>query len=345
MAFNVIGAGMVTAVGFDAPASCAALRARLDGFEVTRFMFDGDWLQGAEVPLAQGSRGEAKLVEMASMTLRETLAQLPAGRAGDTALLLCLAESTRPGRAQALEHSLDWSLRQAHDADRLTPQSKVFSEGTLGAIKALQLAESLLAQGQVNYAIVLGVDSYLQAQTLLSYHEQRRLLTSKNTDGFIPGEAAGALLITRPSATPGAFRCLGMGFGTEPALIDSDLPLRADGLTQAYKAALAVAGFGFEQLDYRMTDVCGEQYGFKEASLALSRCMRVRKETFELQHTADSIGRVGAASVPIAVAAAWMAARKDYAPGPGVLCHFADDAGGRAALVLREHGKSSNPVL
>ncbi|TIT84827.1 MAG: 3-oxoacyl-ACP synthase, partial [Mesorhizobium sp.] len=30
--------GMVTAVGLDAPSSCAAMRARLDGFQETQFI-------------------------------------------------------------------------------------------------------------------------------------------------------------------------------------------------------------------------------------------------------------------------------------------------------------------
>ena len=29
------------------------------------------------------------------------------------------------------------------------------------------------------------------------------------------------------------------------------------------------------------------------------------------------------------------AARKGYAPGPGVLCHFSNDDGKRAAMILR----------
>jgi 3-oxoacyl-[acyl-carrier-protein] synthase-1 len=345
VAFNIIGAGMVTAVGFNAPASCAAIRARLDGFVETRFMHDGEFVIGGEVPLPDNPRGEQKLIEMAGMVLRETLDQLPRGKDADTALFVCLPETSRPGRAPGLDQNLPFRVRQSAGSARLSQLGKTLSEGTLGAFSALQLAEQLLAQGSVSFAIVLGVDSYLEAGTLASYHEKRRLLTADNADGFIPGEAAAAVLLTRPTLSDGAFRCLGLGRGNEPALIDSDVPLRADGLTQAYKAALAQAGVGFEQLDYRMTDIAGEQTSFKEASLALSRSMRVRKETFELQHTADSIGRVGAASVPVAIAAAWTAARKDYAPGPGVLCHFADDAGGRAALVLREHGKASNPVL
>src|SRR3546814_19450353 len=86
----------------------------------------------------------------------------------------------------------------------------------------------------------------------------------------------------------------------EPATVEAeDIPLRAEGLTQAVRAALSEAGCGLEQMDYRLTDISGEQYYFKEASLALSRSLRVRKEFFQLWHPAACIGEVGPAIRPV----------------------------------------------
>ena len=104
---------------------------------------------------------------------------------------------------------------------------------------------------------------------------------------------------------------------------------------QAGKAAFADAECGFEQVDYRLTDANGEQYWFKEAALAMTRSMRVRKENFYLWHVADCIGETGAAAVPLSLGHALAASRKQYAPGPGALCHFGTDAGERMVLVLR----------
>jgi 3-oxoacyl-[acyl-carrier-protein] synthase-1 len=129
--------------------------------------------------------------------------------------------------------------------------------------------------------------------------------------------------------------CLGLGYGREEATVESEEPLRADGLVGAFQDALREAAIEWPQLDYRITDLNGEQYGFKEAALALTRCLRVRKEEFDLWHPADCIGEVGAAIVPCALGVALEAARKRYAPGPGVLCHFGNDTGERAAVVLR----------
>ena len=116
----------------------------------------------------------------------------------------------------------------------------------------------------------------------------------------------------------------------------SEEPLRAEGLVQAFKAAFADANCGFDDVDYRLTDSNGEQYWFKEAALAMTRVMRVRKENFFLTHPADCIGETGAAIVPSGLAAVLAAARKGYAHGPGVLCHFGSDSGERVALVIRE---------
>ena len=115
-------------------------------------------------------------------------------------------------------------------------------------------------------------------------------------------------------------------------------PLRGDGLAQAIKAALDDAGSAIEATDFRITDISGEQYGFKEASLALSRLLRVRKETFDLWHPADCIGEVGAAALPCMLGVAFFAQRKRYAPGPVVLGHLGNDDGRRVALVMNPAG-------
>ena len=62
---SILACGMTTAVGLTAPASCAAIRARLDGFRETRFMArGGDWIIGAEVPLEEPWRGLPRLARL-----------------------------------------------------------------------------------------------------------------------------------------------------------------------------------------------------------------------------------------------------------------------------------------
>jgi 3-oxoacyl-[acyl-carrier-protein] synthase-1 len=197
-------------------------------------------------------------------------------------------------------------------------------------------AREAIHESRLPLCIIAGVDSFLVASTLAAYESQNRLLTSQNSNGFIPGEAGAAVLIGSPDRTPVPdLICLGVGIGHEKATLESEEPLRADGLAQAFRAAFADSGAGFAELDFRITDANGEQYWFKEATLALSRTCRERKEFFDIWHAADCIGETGAAAALCAMAVALAAARKSYAPGPGTLCHFGNDDGERVALVLR----------
>jgi len=210
----------------------------------------------------------------------------------------------------------------------------VLTLGRVGGAQGVAEASKLFDEGR-EACVIVGVATYLPAATLTAYNDRDRLNTETTSDGFIPGEAAAAVLLRLGSTSSGGLQCLAVGTGVEPAPIDSAEPFRADGLTQAIKAALQSSGCTYADLDYRITDVNGEYYNFKEATLALNRTAREQKERFTIWHPVDCIGDVGAASVPVLLAIAHAAARKGYAPGPGVLCHFSSDGSERAAMILR----------
>jgi len=249
-------------------------------------------------------------------------------------LLLCLAEKTRPGRLDGLDQTLLAEIEAALDV-RLHSRSGTVEQGKVGGVIALKQAMRLFAEEGIRYCLIAGVDSFLVASTLAAYEEKNRLQTSKNSDGFIPGEAGAAMLIGPTSEiSETGLSCLGLGFGQERATVESEDPLKADGLVAAIRSALSEAGRTMGDMDYRITDLSGEQYGFKEASLALSRTLRSRKERFDLWHPADCIGEVGAAIVPCMLGVLLAARRKNYAPGKNALCHAANDSGERACMVV-----------
>jgi 3-oxoacyl-[acyl-carrier-protein] synthase-1 len=326
---------MVTGVGLDAAASCAAIRCGIDGFTETRFIdADGEWIIGCPVPFVEGWRGRQKLVRMVGPPIAECLATIPEIRPEAVPLLLCLSERDRPGRLVGLEEELYREICSELGV-WFHPRSVVVPQGRVAAAAALRLAQHLIDDERLPYCIVAGVDSLLVDASLAAYEEQNRLLTSENSNGFIPGEAGAALLIGSSKETgPPGLLCLGLGVGREEAPIGSDQPLRADGLVQACRAALVDAGCSYADLDYRITDGNGEQYWFKEATLALTRTLRLRKERFDIWTPADCIGETGAAAGPCVLAVALAAARKGYAPGRGVLCHFASDDNVRVAIIL-----------
>jgi 3-oxoacyl-[acyl-carrier-protein] synthase I len=91
-------------------------------------------------------------------------------------------------------------------------------------------------------------------------------------------------------------------------------------------------------IDYRITDLSGEQYYFKEAALALSRTLRKRKEEFDIWHPAECTGEAGALAGVSVLSVADAACRKAYTKGPAIVAHMAADAGQRAAITLAWRG-------
>lgn len=332
-AIAIVGTGLVTSVGLDAASTCAALRARLTNPTDTHFIDSaGRWIAGHQVRLPQAHRGLGKLAAMASMAIREALAGRPQDSWSELPLLLCIAEATRPGRLPELDSQLFVAIQDQLGA-RFSPHSAVLAQGRIGVAAALARARALLEQQVARQVLVVAADSLLQGASLAHYDQSRRLLTESNTDGFIPGEGAGALLVGAPEG-PHQLRCTGLGFASETAHIESGEPLRAEGLTRAMQQALAEAGVAMHELDFRIADVSGEQYYFKEASLAMSRSMRVLKEEFELWHPAECIGETGALSGIGVIALAEAACRKSYAKGPAIMAHWSNDNGLRAAATL-----------
>jgi 3-oxoacyl-[acyl-carrier-protein] synthase-1 len=299
-------------------------------------MFAGEWLIGCPVPFEEGWRGRERLLRMLIPALGECLVAKGSVPDSEIVLLVCVAEPERPGRPDGLDGSL---VREVEErlGSYFHPASGVIARGRVGGAEALDHARRAIASGR-RLCILAGVDGLLIGPTLAHFDNRRRLLTVANSDGFIPGEAAAAVLVGPPldlRKGAGELRCLGLGFGTERATVESSEPLRGDGLAQSFRGALADAGIDWSKLDYQISSINGEQYGFKEAALASARTIRPVKHGFDLWHPSDCLGEVGAAIVPCMLGVALAAARKGYAPGPGVLCHASDDDGRRAAIALR----------
>lgn len=331
----IFATGLVTSAGLSAPAACAALRANIANPTTTRFVDgNGDWILAHEVPLEEPWRGAEKLARMAWMAIQEVLASTQTEERTRIPILLCISEPQRPGRPQDIDTGL---LDRIQDLAgfRFAAGSSVLPNGRAGTTLAFTLARQLLARERVARVVICATDSLLMAGTLAHYSDRHRLLTRDNADGFIPGEGAGALLVG-PVEESARVVCEGVGFALEPASVDTDQPLRADGLVNAIRIALDESGNGLHDMRFRVSDLSGEQYYFKEATLALSRILRVRVPELTIWHPAECFGETGAAAGVAAIAAVFAAFRNGYAPGSPCLAHFSGDDGRRSALVLRD---------
>ncbi len=333
---HIQAAGMVTCVGLDAASSCAAMRGRLDGFAETRFMGpEGGWLIGGAVPLPRNWIGLKRMAHLAAGALSDLRRQHPAALSG-VPILLCLAEESRPGRPISDPAVLIRLIAEILDITDL-PRVQVIAHGRPSGFVALERARQMIAAGE-SEVLILGVDSYLTALSIAHYLGESRLLATGNSNGFIPGEAAAAVLCT---TNPGPLRLTGLGLSREVAHIHNkadkdglDLPLRGDGMTRAYKTAMDQANVDLAHVEYRIRDVSGEQYFFKQSTLAALRLERGRREFQDLWSPSESVGNVGAAVVAVMLAQLVTAEVRGYGPGSPALMEGSGDDGACGAAVF-----------
>ncbi|MCK5245145.1 MAG: hypothetical protein KAJ90_07735, partial [Desulfobacterales bacterium] len=114
----------------------------------------------------------------------------------------------------------------------------------------------------------------------------------------------------------------------------SEEPLLGLGLTDAARSALAEAGIKMHEIDFRISDVTGESYGFKEQSLVIARLLRVHKEEFPIWHCSENSGDIGASAGISQLVVAFHAFLKGYAPGDRAMCYTSAVPGERAVAVI-----------
>ncbi len=327
----ILKAGMVTSVGLTAASSCAAIRAKVSNPTETRCVdSDDEWIMAHQVLFEYPWRGLAKLIRMAAMAIEECLASAYSADRSKLPMLLCAAERSRPGRISGLDDHLSNNIAIELGVT-FGLESALMCHGRTGVAVALMRARDLIYRQGIERVLIVSTDSVVTRRTLTYYDQHDRLLTPSNSDGFTPGEGACAFLIGKP-ASQHELICAGIGFGMETAHINSGEPLRGDGLIQAHKMALAEAGLSMDDVDYRVTDLSGEHYYFKEAHFAFGR-LRRRKGDPELWHPAECIGAAGAALGGGCLGVARAAVERGYAPGETALLHFSDDDGRRASVV------------
>jgi len=335
-------AGMVCASGFDVASACAAMRASIARFEELPYLdSQGEAIIGACVPELDSKLDRPeRLVEMLSVALADCLAGVAKLQTEKVPLLVGLAEPERPGGGADLGITLLTRIQDKLGLKFHPKLSRAIASGHTSGFDGLRFARELLRSPQIPYCLVCATDSYLHADSLRWLEQAQRLKTPSHSDGIIPGEAAAALLISAARGERTA-EILGLGFGEEKSSILSEKPLLGLGLTDAVRDALSDAGLQLHHMNCRFSDVTGEQYGFKEQSLMVSRLLRQRPRELPIIHAADRIGDTGAAAGLIHLIMARQGFLKGYGPGTRAIACGSAVGGARAAAVIQSeiHGK------
>jgi 3-oxoacyl-[acyl-carrier-protein] synthase I len=358
----ITGIGMVTPAGCSASAACAAIQAGITRFaELGTVMLPSD--DGTPTPVVgssiqgvtDGTRGLGRFTRLAADALRDLMetAGLPESGFATTGFYLALPPPDRPAVDPRLVSNLGARLERWCQIKDAAARTRLFPAGHAAFIEALAAALVDLGRGTFTAAVVGGVDSLVEPETVRFLHAQGRLKTPDTKVGLIPGEGAAFALIETPARARarGATALCSIeapSTAIEPVTITSRDPCDGSGLSAAMTQTLSALDDQGAETSLLLTDLNGEPYRAEELGYAMVRALSnvpllphlpalpVRvKPPLRIFHAADCIGDTGAASSAIAACSGARALHRGYARTSHALLCASSDGGLRGTAYLR----------
>lgn len=342
----VIGVGARTAVGMNAPATAAAIRAGVAGFAKHPFAVDtaGNRMIIAAAPyLGPDVAGSDRLAELAIPAAVEAVSAFAAAPGGKPPVPIYVGlPPIRPGCGKDSPTVVLSRIRAELAAACPVARIEAIETGHAAGAMAVKAAWEAIRAGTAEFALAGGVDSYFEAETLewLEANDQVHSTGPENNAyGFVPGEAAAFVLLgseaaARRCSLQGAIELLTVQTARETKLIKTDSVCLGEGLTDLFHALGAGLSSG-EQVDHVYCDMNGEPYRADEFGFATIRAGQLFKDPSAFTTPADCWGDVGAASGPLFLLLAEAATRKGYAPGPVLAAFTSAESGERCGFVAR----------
>ncbi|EEH9715153.1 hypothetical protein ACSC89_003449 [Salmonella enterica subsp. enterica] len=329
-ALKITSMGMCCAVGYSTSAATAAIRAGMDHFRETDFVGpQGNPLLGAQLFEVE-QWGTARIRRMFRQVLDECLSGDPLLIPEQTCLLLITPESERPGTDRYWQEEI---YRICTEQQAFHTSSEILPMGKTGLVPALKLAQELLLRSGVHRVLIAGVDSFLTPAAITHYMD--RLLCDENTEGFLPGEGAGAICVTLSDSHCDSIVITGLGQAYEEAhYLQEKLPNCSKGLTNAIRMALSDSGIDLSETHFHISANNGESYYARETTHAISRCLNCRVQNYPHILINAYLGETGAAAGPLILA--YLAATLRHPDNQKVraLVHLSDDSGQRVAAII-----------
>ncbi|WAS91094.1 hypothetical protein [Nannocystis punicea] len=247
--------------------------------------------------------------------------------------LPCFLALPEPGIGRPLD--LDALLRVLAEARtrtrapvhlQLRPEWCV-AAGRAGVFTVLEKACALLASGAQRVALVGGIDSLVDAETLDSLVEHERLLGPTQLDGIIPGEAGAFLLLSSRGYGGPSLAALATAHEPLPFVRASERISEAEGLTTVFRDLRSrIQG----RVDTVVTGTSSEAYFGREFAHAYLRNVGLFPEPLAHELVSHALGDVGAAAGAVCLvqgASSLVAGRK-------ALVHASSDGGLVGGAVL-----------
>lgn len=337
--------GARTPVGFSAEASAASVRADICQLVEHPFLLDnlGQPIRSAmDAALDPKLLGWERLVELAKTPLIEVAEKLASScleSRGSSEVLLGLPEY-RPGWTKQDSKNVLQTLNNLELPPLGSIHVRAALSGHAGALAAIGDAAGRITRGELDLCLVVGVDSYLNKDTLKWLHDNKQLACEDVRTGFFPGEAAGCVGISskaflRNLRLPPLATVCGYHTATETKLIKTNAINLGEAMTTAVSGAVRNLRLPEQAVDTVYCDINGERYRSEEWGFVALKLPYACKDATAYELTTATWGDVGAASGPLFAAFAVAGWQRGYAPGPRALLVAGSEGGLRAALVLK----------
>lgn len=302
----LVGFGARTSVGLDLAATDAAVRANLNAFGLSpwlRSKVSGEPLtlaRLATLPPGAAALDRMRLAGVAAAT--EALAARK-GLGGPVSVVLSVPPR-RPGFPVEARQPFFESLVSELPCKVDRARSGITVTGHEGGVYALAMGARFTLDPAIAFCLVIGVESYMDPDLLDYLDSIERLKRDGVPNGFIPGEGAGAVLMSRLSKarasglSPG-LALVAAGRATEPDPWYSGRPTLAKGLTSAIQATFARPLIPTPRAEVAYCDFNGEAWRPDEWAYAYLRTAAHHGEPIDLRSPATSWGDVGAATGPL----------------------------------------------
>ena len=341
----VAGVGARTALGTSAPSTAAAVRAGVSLITEHPFLFDVD---GEAFLVAQAEyldidlRGTARLVELAGPAASEALAPFAAVTTGPSTVPIFLGlPSARPGRPQDAVTVVAERVRAEVTRAELQPGTvEIIETGHSAGSMAVQAAWEAVRSGTADVALAGGVDSYLETETMAWLAKTEQVHGAEaNSWGFVPGEAAGFVLLSSARAAKrlGSSVVLELVTTTttwETKLIKTDAVCIGEGLTSLFLSLAKGLDSGV-RVDHLVCDMNGEPYRADEFGFAVVRAGQLFHRPSQFATPASCWGDVGSAAGPLFLLLCHAAERGKYSRGPVAAAFTSAESGERSGFVAR----------
>jgi 3-oxoacyl-[acyl-carrier-protein] synthase I len=292
--------GAVTAAGPNAARTMGAIHARIQLFGDTKVTGPaGDPITGALTPLRLKPSKLERVAGLGLLALADCTATTPPSQLASP-IIVCAAETADLGGPEAT--LLEAIITGApFPVDRA--RSHIIARGKDALPEALTLVARMFAAREAAGCYLVGTDSLIAPTRLRRLARAGLVADGINSDGFIPGEGAAALLLVPHADRATKALIAGIGSARDAGLAKGEAAT-GQAIGQALDQALADAHLKPAQLSAAVHDLAGQYALFEELALAAARPPLASLPALKTIRPAIATGEIGAASGVLALAAA-----------------------------------------